>query len=316
MRSDTLLLAAGLPGLALAQGKDHKPPTFDWDSITPSRDLAYHACYDGFQCARLVVPLDWRNATADARTVALAVIKLPAAVPASDPSFAGPILTNPGGPGGSGVAFIQGSGRRLQGLVDKPGRRRYDIVSFDPRGIANSWPRADCFPGDPLSRDAVMLEGRGHGALDSSRLSVPYALGLFEGFGRRCLRAEADGLNGGDIMGYMSTPSVARDMIAIIDKIDELHKREARDDGRDDRPELRKRSGDGDDVVRLQYMGFSYGTILGNYFASMFPERIGRIVLDGVSDSIDYSTGPVSPRSSPRPTKLSRKLLTLPGLAH
>ncbi|PNY29548.1 Carboxylesterase A [Tolypocladium capitatum] len=293
MRSNALLVAAGLPGLApaLSQAAD-RTPAFDWDSITPSRDLGYHDCYGGFRCARLVLPLDWQNATADDRTVALAVIKLPAVVPASDPSFAGPILTNPGGPGGSGVAFIQSFGRRLRRIADKPGRRHYDIVSFDPRGVANSWPRADCFPGDLLTRDAVMLEARGHGALDSGKLSVPHALGLFAGFGRRCLEAEAHGLNGGDIMGYMSTPSVARDMVEMIDKIEELRGRES--ESRGHRPELKRRSGDADDddLVRLQYIGFSYGTILGNYFASMFPGRVGRIVLDGVSNASDYSTGP------------------------
>ncbi|KND89100.1 Carboxylesterase A [Tolypocladium ophioglossoides CBS 100239] len=299
MRPNTalLLLAAGLPGLARTQDAD-KTAAFDWDSITPSRDLCYHDCYHGFRCARLVLPLDWQNAT-DARTIALAVIKLPAVVPASDPSFAGPILTNPGGPGGSGVAFIQSFGRRLRAIVDKPGRRHYDIVSFDPRGMENSRPRADCFPGDALTRDAVMLEARGHGALDSSRLAVPYALGLHHGFGVRCLAAEAQGLGGGDIMGYMSTPSVARDMVEIVDKIEELRKHDARHGDGEDRPELKKRSGHhdhdhdhGHDVARLQYIGFSYGTILGNYFASMFPERIGRIVLDGVSNANDYSTGP------------------------
>ncbi|POR34373.1 Carboxylesterase A [Tolypocladium paradoxum] len=288
--SNALLLAASLPGLALSRDNGTLP-AFDWNSITPSRDLQYHACYDGLQCARLVLPLDWQNDT-DARTIALAVIKLPAVVPASDPSFAGPILSNPGGPGSSGVAFIQDFARRLRSIVDKPGRRHYEIVSFDPRGIAYSWPRADCFPGDALAREALMLAARGHGALDSSRLSVPYALGLFKGFGRRCLRAEAQGLNGGDIMAYMSTPSVARDMVEIIDKIEELRKREAHDDGDEHRPEFKERRSDDDDVVRLQYIGFSYGTILGNYFASMFPERIGRIVLDGVGNANDYSAGP------------------------
>jgi pimeloyl-ACP methyl ester carboxylesterase len=79
-------------------------------------------------------------------------------------------------------------------------------------------------------------------------------------------------------------------MVAMVDSIDELEKKEAR---RGQRMELRK--GD-QDVPRLQYYGFSYGTLLGNYFASLFPERIGRLVLDGVCNADDYATGAVRVR--------------------
>jgi pimeloyl-ACP methyl ester carboxylesterase len=79
-------------------------------------------------------------------------------------------------------------------------------------------------------------------------------------------------------------------MVAMVDSIDELGKKEAR---RGQRMELRKRD---QDVPRLQYYGFSYGTLLGNYFASLFPERIGRLVLDGVCNADDYATGAVRVR--------------------
>lgn len=39
----------------------------------------------------------------------------------------------------------------------------------------------------------------------------------------------------------------------------------------------------------LQYLGFSYGTFLGNTFGSMFPDRVKRMVLDGVVDATDYT---------------------------
>ncbi|KAI8249993.1 putative hydrolase [Colletotrichum sp. SAR 10_77] len=40
---------------------------------------------------------------------------------------------------------------------------------------------------------------------------------------------------------------------------------------------------------RLQYIGISYGSFLGNTFASMFPERVGRIMVDGIVDAEDYT---------------------------
>jgi pimeloyl-ACP methyl ester carboxylesterase len=47
----------------------------------------------------------------------------------------------------------------------------------------------------------------------------------------------------------------------------------------------------GREKVRLQYLGFSYGSVLGNTFASMFPGRVGRMVVDGIADGEDYTAG-------------------------
>jgi pimeloyl-ACP methyl ester carboxylesterase len=287
----------GLSALALSQHVDIKTKdSFDWTTIAPSKTLEYHPCHDGFQCARLTVPLDWQN-TSDPRIAVIAVIKLPAIVPDSDPSFAGPVLTNPGGPGGSGVHQALVDARRVQGIIDKPGKRHYEIIGFDPRGIANSWPRANCLPHNDLARDAFAYEVRGVGALDgnSSLAAVPRMLALYGGLASKCDVLNEEREPGAEILGFMSTPSVCRDMVQIIDKIDQLRRNEA-DRGQvdeDERLELKKREMDNEDVPRLQYLGYSYGTILGNYFASLFPERVGRLVLDGVVDAIDYSSGPV-----------------------
>ena len=108
--------------------------TFQWDDVVAKPDLEYHDCYGGFQCARLILPLDWRNESNEA-TVEIAITKLPAVVNDTDPSYGGPIFTNPGGPGGSGVDYILLAGQALRNIADIPGKRHYDIVSFDPRGI-------------------------------------------------------------------------------------------------------------------------------------------------------------------------------------
>ncbi|KAM0256962.1 hypothetical protein ACHAQJ_004663 [Trichoderma viride] len=303
-----LLLAGCCSALAIAGASVSRltasSDSFSWDSITPSDDLEYHDCHGQFKCARLRVPLDWLNET-DTRVATIAMIKLPAVVPDDDPTFGGAIFTNPGGPGGSGVDFLLQMGRYLQHTADKPGRRHYEIISFDPRGVGNSLPASDCFNGNLLLRDAFLLEYRGNGPLTNGDPTIAYSLAIMDAFGQRCSQA-------GDAMAFVGTPSVARDMVEMVDKVDELRKRDAAKKKKeqeapdtynpDTRVELKKRSAlkrrpaqlhdEPGHVPRLQFIGFSYGTILGHYFASMFPGRVGRLILDGVCDVDDYATGP------------------------
>ena len=75
--------------------------------------------------------MDWWNGTTNA-TVGLAVIRLPAEVPVTDPRYGGAVLINPGGPGGSGVSLAMSSGGRIQETIG--GEKVFDIISFDPRG--------------------------------------------------------------------------------------------------------------------------------------------------------------------------------------
>lgn len=258
---------------------------FDWDALEPKTDLEYHDCYNEYKCARLELPLDWRNES-DSRTVSIAIMKLPAVVSDDDPSFAGSVFTNPGGPGHSGVAFIPRMAHHIQKTIDKPGKRHYEIVSFDPRGIGFSKPNADCFLGDTLARKGGMLESRGTLGLGGGLESLLYNYAIQQANGERC---EA---NGDAIFEHISTPNVVRDMVEMLDKIEELREKEASGKGWS-WLELKKRSG-ADDTPRLQYIGFSYGTLLGNYFASMYPGRVHRMILDSVCDAPDYATGPVS----------------------
>ncbi|UKZ76729.1 hypothetical protein TrVFT333_004438 [Trichoderma virens FT-333] len=310
----SLLPVASLVSASLSNATDSSPKVFDWGSIVPSKQLEYHNCYDGFKCARLLVPLDWLNLE-DERTVAIAIVKLPAAVPDDDPTFGGTVIFNPGGPGVSGVnTAVKGAARSVQQkLTDKPGIRYYEILSFDPRGVGNTAPASDCFRSDDFARNAWILEDRGKGSLTSGNTAISYGLGLMKFYSDRCKADEQ--LN--KTLEYVGTPSVARDMVEIIDKIDELRKSEAGqrlgkrrsqkyrrlaesqgENAKDDeqvqgnsKKELHSMRGPEDKnnpVPRIQYLGFSYGTVLGNTFASMFPGRVGRMVLDGVVDAKDY----------------------------
>ncbi|KAL6874870.1 TAP-like domain-containing protein [Trichoderma novae-zelandiae] len=266
------------------------PQEFDWPSLVPSRQLEYRDCYGGgFQCARLLLPLDWQSA-GDNRTVAVAVVRLPAAVPASDPAFGGSVFVNPGGPGASGVNYLVRHGATLRRvLVDKPGVRHYEVVSFDPRGVGRTTPVVDCFGPNDFARTAWNLQDHARGSLTSGPGAVINGLSLAKSLSLRCEREAAEA------MAYVNTPSVARDMAEMVDQIDELRKREAASNGSGSSSSNNKpRHGaeeEGDPTPRLQYIGFSYGTVLGNAFASMFPGRVGRIVLDGVADAEDYFEG-------------------------
>ena len=261
---------------------------FNWNSIEPSHQLEYHDCYYGRQCARLILPLDWLNDT-NTDAVNIAIVKKPAVVNHNDSSFGGTILGQPGGPGLSGIDFNLLRGDMLQELIDIPEKKHYEILSFDPRGIANSEPRIDCFPG--LPGNIRELETWVNGALDLSRAS--FSLGI--------AAAKADALQcemtHGKFLSYVGTPNVARDMLAILDNIHD-HRRETSakyepENNAEEGPgslELRIMSTKSSRKAKLQYFGISYGTLLGNYFASMFPDRVGRMVLDGVVDADDYSS--------------------------
>ncbi len=84
---------------------------------------------DPYECATLTVPVDYRKADGD--TMKIALVRLPA----SDGKAKGIILTNPGGPGGSGIEFMSWAGREL---ADSLELQKFDIVGFDPRGVDKS----------------------------------------------------------------------------------------------------------------------------------------------------------------------------------
>jgi pimeloyl-ACP methyl ester carboxylesterase len=102
---------------------------------------------------------------------------------------------------------------------------------------------------------------------------------------------QQDDIMGEDsILRHVSTPAVARDMLSIIDAWDEWRV----ETGQVDPNTITATSDDGvsqwksdslDLKGKLVYWGFSYGTLLGATFAAMFPQRVGRVLLDGVVDA-------------------------------
>ncbi len=90
--------------------------------------IAWHACGDRLQCARVLVPLDWDHP--HSRKIKLAVIRH---VASRSGKRIGSLFVNPGGPGGS-VEKVRHDGASL----DAAGGGRFDVVGWDIRGAGKS----------------------------------------------------------------------------------------------------------------------------------------------------------------------------------
>lgn len=169
---------------------------------------------------------------------------------------------NPGGPGGSGITQLRG----LLPLLQETYGTTHNFVSFDPRGVNVSGPSLSCFPDDLgiVSITDSLVSG---GAIASQQDTDAYYRA--QALAERC-NIVLGGTNGS--AKYANTPAVATDMLTFIEA-------EARSIGQDP------------GQAKLRYLGFSYGTVLGQTFASMFPDRIDRMILDGVKDGEDYYKG-------------------------
>ncbi|KAL1603505.1 hypothetical protein SLS60_005092 [Paraconiothyrium brasiliense] len=274
---------------------------FNWDAINATEELQFHSCWGDFQCAKLKVPLDWFNGTHPNASASIAIAKLPAQVPVDDPRYAGPVLINPGGPGGSGILLALSQAHDLRTIMGPSGGdasveskgKYYDILGFDPRGIGLTAPLAQCMPDTPSSW-SWRLRQMEEGILGSSDAALGRLWAMSHAWGSSC-KQYSDATGEPDIKQYMSTASVARDMLEIaerhaewaVDKSNQLTKDSlsTKAHGANDRT-IYKRG-----EVKLTYAGFSYGTYLGATFAGMYPDRVGRLMLDGVVNVHDYNNG-------------------------
>jgi pimeloyl-ACP methyl ester carboxylesterase len=103
-------------------------PTFPVSDIIWGECTGDDAPEEPFECATFEVPLD--HMVPGDETVSLALVRLPA-----DGDSRGVILTNPGGPGGSGFDFVVNAGETLAQSLDLGD---FDLIGFDPRGVDRS----------------------------------------------------------------------------------------------------------------------------------------------------------------------------------
>ncbi|MFE2096544.1 MULTISPECIES: alpha/beta hydrolase [unclassified Streptomyces] len=188
-----------------------------------------------WQCATMKAPRDWSDPKGP--TIDIALIRAKAT---GDPSRRiGSLVFNFGGPGGSGVTTLPAFGADYAAL-----NTRYDLVSFDPRGVGRSAPvkcESDAQLDDFFQQDATPDDSAERAQLlDRTRQ-----------FNSACEK------NSTKILPHVRTTDAARDMDLMRQVL-------------------------GDD--KLHYFGISYGTELGGVYAHLFPKNVGRAVFDAVVD--------------------------------
>ncbi|MGY6022983.1 alpha/beta hydrolase [Streptomyces spinosirectus] len=188
-----------------------------------------------WQCATMKAPLDWNKPKGD--TIGLALIRAKSS--GAENRRIGSLIFNFGGPGGSGVATLPSFGQDYATL-----RTRYDLVSFDPRGVGRSAP-VECE--DDQQLDAYFQQDA---TPDDARERTDYVDNTKE-FNAACEK------NSEKVLPHVRTTDAARDMDLMRQVL-------------------------GDD--KLHYFGISYGTELGGVYAHLFPKKVGRAVFDAVVD--------------------------------
>lgn len=201
-----------------------------------AQEISWETC-GRYECASVDAPLDWTDPAAGRIQLAL---KRSRATGRADQRI-GSLLINPGGPGGSGVEYLDYAVSRVMG---DDVLRAYDVVGFDPRGVGESSAVScgDDATVDEMLTGVVVIEDQQD--LDDARAQL-------RAFGEVCRE------DTGPLLAQVDTVSAARDMDLL-------------------------RAVLGDDA--LHYAGFSYGTFLGATYAGLYPERVGRMLLDAAID--------------------------------
>ena len=168
-----------------------------------------------------------------------------AILPAADQeNRVGPLLLNFGGPGASGIDILADNGRAI---VPAEIGNRFDLVTWDPRGVQRSLP-VECLTDEEMD---VWISDPGGDSENPTQADWDAALEDAKWLADKCVAGSAD------VLPYIGTTASARDMESI-------------------------RAAMG--VEKLSYIGYSYGTSLGSVFATLYPNSVGNLILDGAID--------------------------------
>ncbi len=186
-------------------------------------------------------------------------------VPATKPTAKlGTLFLNPGGPGGSGVNIAISAPY----FLPKDIVQRFDLVGIDPRGT-NFSDNVACFRNIGEQTDTLLPTWEA--AYPRTTAQRTDFVNSAKKYGQACSTL------GKPMSASMSTANVARDMDVI-----------------------RRTLGDS----KLTYLGFSYGTYLGNVYANIFPDRVRAIVIDGVLDPEGWA-GTAANQSTPQTQRIA-----------
>ncbi|MEU6083832.1 alpha/beta hydrolase [Streptomyces sp. NPDC047108] len=188
-----------------------------------------------FECADMKAPLDWSKQ--DGKTIDIALIRAKAK---DSKRRLGSLVYNFGGPGASGVAMLPNHAPQSYMKLHS----RYDLVSFDPRGIGES-------DGVRCLDDKAVDASGDVDATPETPAEEKRATALMHETTEACRK------NSGDVLPHVDTRSTARDMDL-----------------------MRQVLGD----KKLNYFGISYGTQLGGVYAHLYPKNVGKAVFDAVVD--------------------------------
>ncbi len=189
----------------------------------------------GAECGMLSVPVDYSKPDGEVAQIAMIRFK-------ATGQKIGSLVVNPGGPGESGVEAAASMATTLPQSV----RERFDLVGFDPRGVANSTPAVWC------NSDADNDRLRADPTVEYTQEGVDHIEKENKEFVQRC-----EDKMGKEFLANSGTANVAKDLDAI-------------------------RAGVGDE--KLTYLGYSYGTRIGALYAEAYPDKVRAMILDGAVD--------------------------------
>ncbi len=149
-------------------------------------------------------------------------------------------------PGGPGGSGVEFVTDSLATIVDKRLASRFDIVGFDPRGVGKSSP-VRCYEPDQMD-DYLYSVRAGHRGSDERLRDERRNAAAFAA---ACLDRS------GDLLHYINTVNTAKDLDLLRAVLGE---------------------------TQLNYLGLSYGTLLGTTYAELYPAKVGRMALDGALD--------------------------------
>lgn len=254
---------------------DPNPDHWNWGPATSKHNA--RDAYDGrgiYLCGYLDLPIDYTNLS-DTRITRIAVTKYQVSGLArrdgSSKLSTGrkskrTMVHIAGGPGMSGTAAAW---RRSEYCSKHFTNGQFDVLGWDPRGVNISQPSLSCYPHDAIRdrwalRSGYIFSGQFREVSPSPMEQLKFADAVNEAVFNGC-KAKF-----GDFPRFVSTAFVARDLEQI-------------------------RIALGED--ELTSYGVSYGTLVSQIYANMFPNSVGRMVLDGVVYSRQFRYIDGIPRS-------------------